>query len=89
MWEVTYGDGKVINTSQLSDLTKVSKRSTHDDGLVSELLIVIEDGLDGLDSGIFLLGVCLSGASLVPIEDSANEGRDEEDAGFSSSDGLY
>lgn len=52
------------------------------------LLVVVEDGLDALDTWVLLLGVLLLGRGLVPVKNAANEGRDEESAGLSSSNGL-
>jgi hypothetical protein len=85
---VTYGNGKIIATSQLSDFTNVSERCTHNNGLVTEFLVVIVDGLDGCNTWIFGTRIGLSGLGLVPIQDTADEGRDEESTSFSSSDGL-
>lgn len=84
----TYRDSQVITASQFSDLTNASERSTHDNSVISEFLVVVEDALDGCNSWVFLLGVGLSGLGLVPIENTADEGRDEECAGFGSGDGL-
>ena len=84
----TYSNGEVITTSELSNLTSVSERSTHDNGLVAKLLVVVEDGLDGRDTRVSLLGVGLAGGLLEPIEDTANEGGDEEGIGLGGSDGL-
>ena len=56
----------------------VTERSTHDDGLVSVLFIVVEDFLDGLDTRVIIALVGLSGTLLVPIEDlfaNTNERR--------------
>jgi hypothetical protein len=83
-----YCNSKVITTSQLSDLANTSKRSTHDNSLITELLIVVEDGLNGTDSWVLLLAVLLLGAGLVPIEDTADKRRDEEGAGLGSGNGL-
>lgn len=84
----TYRDSQVITSSQLSDLTDTSEGSAHDDSLVTELLVVVEDALDGCNSWVLLLAVGLSGLGLVPIEDTADEGRDEVGVGLSGSDGL-
>jgi len=69
----TYRDGQVVAASQLCDLPSVSERSTHDDGLVVVLLVVVIDGLDRCHSWVLLLGVGLSSLGLVPIQDTANE----------------
>lgn len=84
----SYGDGQVVAASELSDLASVSERSTHDNGLVTVLLVVVEDALDGGDTGVLLLGVVLLGAGLEPIKDTADEGGDEESVGLGGGDGL-
>lgn len=53
------------------------------------LLVVVEDLLDGLNSGVLLAGVVTVGVLLlVPVEDSADEGRDQGDTSFGTGDGL-
>jgi hypothetical protein len=52
------------------------------------LLVVVVNGLDGLDTGVLLGGVVALVGSLVPVEDTANERRDEESSGLGSSNGL-
>ena len=84
----TYRDGQVVNTSKLSDLADVSERSAHDDGLVAELLVVVENGLDGRNTGVLLLGVLLLVRSLEPVENTADERADQEGAGLGGGDGL-
>lgn len=85
----TYGNSQVITASQLGNLTNTSERSAHHNSLVPKLLVVIEDALDGRNSWVFLLGVRLSGLGLVPIQDAANERRDEEHACLGGGDGLH
>lgn len=87
-WLKSYGDGQVVTASELSDLSSVSERSTHDNGLVAVLLVVVEDALDGGDTGVLLLGVLLLCAGLEPVKDAADEGGDEEGTGLGGSDGL-
>lgn len=82
------GDGQVVATGQLGDLTSVAERGTHDNGLVAELLVVVEDALDGLDTGVLGGGVLLLGVCLEPVEDTTNEGGDEEGTGLGGGDGL-
>jgi hypothetical protein len=84
----TYGNGEVVAASELSNLADAPERSTHDNGLVAVLLVVVENGLDTLDTGVLLLGVLLLGRGLVPVKDAADEGRDEESASLSGGDGL-
>lgn len=86
--EKTYGDGKVVAASELSDLASVAERSAHDNGLVAELLVVVVDLLDGLHTRVLLLGVVLLGGSLEPVKDTADEGGDEEGTGLGGGDGL-
>lgn len=81
-------NGEVITASKLSDLTNAAERGSHDNGLVAELLVVVEDLLHRLDTGVILWSVLLLGVGLVPVEDTADEGRDEESTGFSSGNGL-
>lgn len=85
---MTYGDGQVVASSQLGNLTDASERGTHDDGLVSKLLVVVEDVLDRLNSWVLFLGVCLAGLGLVPIQDTANERRNQVGIGLSSGNSL-
>jgi hypothetical protein len=49
--------------------THVAERSTHDYGLISVLLVVCKDLLDGLHARIFISFVGLSSRLLVPIQD--------------------
>lgn len=82
------GDGQVVTTSQLGDLTNIPEGGTHDDSVVAVFLVVVEDGLNALDTWVFLwLEVFLHGC-LVPVEDSADEGRDQVGTGFGGSDSL-
>lgn len=84
-----YRDSQIITTSQLGNLTNTSERSTHDNSLVSKLLVVIKDALDRGHSWVFLLGISLSGLGLVPIKDTADEGGDQECASLGGGDGLH
>lgn len=52
------------------------------------LLVVVEDVLDGLDTGVLGSSVLLLVGSLVPVENTADEGRDEESTGLSGGNGL-
>ena len=84
----TYRDGQVVAAGKLSDLASVAERGTHDNSLVAKLLVVVIDALDRGDIGVVLLGVLLLLLGLVPVEDAADEGRDEEGTGLSGSNGL-
>jgi hypothetical protein len=76
--EETHSNGEVVAASKLSDLADASERGAHDNRLVAVLLVVVEDLLDALDTGVLLLGVLLLGGRLVPVENAADKGRDEE-----------
>lgn len=82
------GDGQVVTTSQLSDLADVTERGTHDNGVVAELLVVVVDVLDRLDTGVLLGGVVALVGSLEPVKNATNEGRDEVGTGLSGGNGL-
>lgn len=84
----SYGNSQVVAASELSNLASVSERSTHDNGLVAKLLVVVVDVLDGGDTGVLLLLVLLLGAGLEPVKDAADEGGDEESTGLGGGDGL-
>ena len=88
IYTYTYRDGQVVDTSKLGDLTSVSERSTHDDGLIAKLLVVVVDGLDRGDTGVLLLGVVLLGRGLVPVENTTDKGGDQESTGLRGGDGL-
>lgn len=84
----TYRNSQIVAPGQLGDLARVAERGAHDDGLVAKLLVVVEDALDAGDAGVLLLAVLLLGGGLVPVEDAADEGRDEEGVGLGGGDGL-
>ena len=81
-------DGQVVAAGQLGDLTSVPERRAHDNGLVAVLLVVVEDGLHRLDTGVFIGSVLLLVVGLEPVKDPTNEGRDEVGAGLSTGNGL-
>lgn len=82
------GDGEVVAAGKSGDLASVAERGTHDNGLVAVLLVVGVDVADRLDTGVSLRGVLLAGGLLEPVEDTADEGRDEGDTGLGTGDGL-
>lgn len=84
----TYRDGQVVATGQLGDLADVPERGAHDDGLVAELLVVVEDALHALDAGVLVRRVLLLRRRLVPVEDTADEGGDEVRVGLGGGGGL-
>ncbi|RUS24477.1 hypothetical protein BC938DRAFT_473523 [Jimgerdemannia flammicorona] len=81
-------DGKEIAPSELLDLAHGAEGRTHDDGFVTVLLVVVVDLGDGMDTGVLVLIVVLAGGLLVPVKDTADEGRDQGDTSLSASDGL-
>jgi hypothetical protein len=69
--------------------TYVTERSTHDDGLVTVLLIVVENLLDRLNTRVLFASVVGAGlVLLVPVEDTADEGRNEGGTGLGTSNRL-
>lgn len=87
--KTTYRNSQVIAPGQLGDLADVAEGSAHDDGLVAVFLVVVEDALDALDAGVFVRRKVFLHGGLVPVEDAADEGRDEESASLGTRDGLH
>ena len=81
-------DGEQVASGQLDDFADVAEARAHDHGLVSEVLEVVVDLGHGLHAGIVRALVVLAGVLLVPVEDAANERRDERDLGLGAGDGL-
>ncbi|RUO95930.1 hypothetical protein BC936DRAFT_142945 [Jimgerdemannia flammicorona] len=81
-------DGKEIAPSELLDLAHGAEGRTHDDGIVTVLLVVVVDLGDGMDTGVLVLIVVLAGGLLVPVKVTADVGRDQGDTSLSASDGL-
>lgn len=81
-------DSQVVTSSQLSNFTNVSEASSHHNGLVPELLVVIEDLLNALDTRVFLGAVVLFVCCLVPVQDTSNKRRDEESTSLGCRNGL-
>ena len=84
----TNRNSQVITSGQLRDFANISEASSHHNGLVPELLVVIEDLLNALDTRVFLRAIVLLVRCLVPVQDAANERRDEESASLSCGNGL-
>lgn len=84
----TYSNGEVVAASELSNLALVTEACTHDDGLVAVFLVVVEDAAHTLDTGVLLSRVLLLVLGLVPVENTANEGRDQESASLGGCDSL-
>lgn len=53
------------------------------------LLVVVENGLDRLDTRVLFLLVLLLCSCLEPVEDAADEGGNEESTGLGGGNGLY
>ena len=49
--------------------TYVAERRAHDNCFVAVLLIIVEDALNGLDTGVLITLVILTGVLLVPVKD--------------------
>lgn len=84
----THRDGQVVTPSQFCNFPHIAEASTHDNRLVAEFLVVIENLLHALDARIFLWAIVFLICGFVPIKDTANKGRDEESSGFSTGNGL-
>lgn len=82
------GDGQVVTAGKLGDLANITEGGAHDDGVVAELLVVVVDILNGLNTRVLLGGVVALVGGLEPVKDTANEGGDEVGTGLSGSDGL-
>jgi hypothetical protein len=85
---LTYRDGQVVTASKLSDLASVSERGAHNNGVVTELLVVVEDLLDRLDTRVLLLGVLLLGGGLEPVKNTADEGGNKVSASLGGTNSL-
>ena len=70
-------------------MTYVAERGAHDDGVVAVLFVVVEDLLHGLHTRVFFALVARARlVLLVPVENAADEGRDEGDTSLCAGDGL-
>lgn len=68
----------MVTAGQLRDLAGITEGSTHNNGLVAVLLIVIVDGLHRLNTGVFLRGVVTLVGILEPVQDATYEWGNEE-----------
>ena len=84
----TYWNREVVTASQFSELTHVPERGTHDDRLIAELLVIIEDCLNRLNTRVLLGTEVLFHSSLVPVQNTGDEGGDEKGTSLGSSNGL-
>jgi hypothetical protein len=83
-----YRNGEVVAAGKLSDLANIPERCAHDDGVVAILLVVVEDALHALDARVIGRRVLLLGRCLVPVENAADEWRNEEGASLSCGNRL-
>lgn len=82
-------DGQEVASGQLLNLANGAEGGTHDDGLVTVLLVVVVDLGDRDDTGILSASVLLLVSGLVPVKDTADEGRDQSNLGLGASNSLY
>ena len=89
LFEQLWTDGQEIATAQSSNLVDVAEGSAHDLGLVVELLVVLVDLGDALNSRILqeieLLDTLLGNK---PIEDASDKWTDQGDTRFGASNSL-
>lgn len=85
------GRGEVSKDSGgQEEKTDVAEGGTHDNGLVTEGLVVLVDLGNRLDSGVLLVGVVRVGVlGLVVVEDATDEGGDEGHTGLRACNGLF
>ena len=81
-------DGQEVASGQLLNLANGAEGGAHDDGLVAVLLVVVVDLGDGDDTGILSANVLPLVGGLVPVEDTADEGRDQSNLGLGASNSL-
>ena len=86
---MTYSNGQVVAAGKLGNLANVPEGSTHNNGFVSILLIIVEDALDRLDTRVLFSRVLLLGRSLVPVKDATDEGGNKVGTGLGGGNGLY
>src|SRR5690606_15466741 len=83
------GDGRQVAAGQLQDLAGVAEGGAQDLGFVAEFFVVGVDLGDGDDAGVGGAGIVGGGVlGFIPVEDAADEGRDELHAGLGAGDGL-
>ncbi len=83
------GDGQAVTASQFQNFANVTEACAHHDGFIAVLLVILVDFADGNYARIFCRCVLfLVGVGFVPVEDTANERRNQEDARFGASASL-
>lgn len=85
----TYRYGQEVAASQLLDLADVTEGSAHDEGFVAVFFEVVVDGVDPVNAGVVLGVELLLVHLLVPVEDAADKGRDNGNAGLGGGNGLH
>lgn len=86
--ERTHSNGEVVAPGELGNLARVPEGGTHNNRVVAVLLVVVEDVLYALDTGVLGRAVLLLGRRLVPVKNAADERRDEVSTSLSSADSL-
>lgn len=86
--EQVRADGQAVAAGKGFDFSGAAEGGAHDDRLDVVRLVVVVDFTDGDDARIFLRRVVLAGRLLVPVEDAADEGRDQEHFGVGAGDRL-
>lgn len=81
-------DGQEVASSQLLNLADRAERGAHDNGLVAVLLVVVVDLGDRDDTGVLGSDVLLLGRGLVPVQNAADERRDQSDLRLGASNSL-
>ena len=88
LFEKAGRNGEKIATGKAGDLSGVPEGRSHDLGLVAVFLVVAVDLGNGLHAGIFIADVIGVVLLFEPVVDATDEGGDELDSGFGTSDGL-
>src|SRR5690606_26302362 len=72
------GDGQAVAAGQGQHLVHRAERGAHDDGGGTALLELLVHAADELHARVLVDGRRDLAARLVPVEDAADEGRDQE-----------
>src|ERR1035441_434643 len=71
--------GEQVAAREFGDFADVAEAGSHHHRLVAEMFVVVVDGGDGLNARVVRAGVVLARVLLVPIENAADERRDQRD----------
>jgi hypothetical protein len=83
------GNGQTITSRQFNDFVSVTEGSSHNNGVVSMLFVVVEDAGDRDHTGIFRSRESSDTLVLfVPVHDATNKGRNQSASRLGASDGL-